>query len=313
MPATTSLLEENRDIELKNKLKAILTQKNIQETEQDKIIQKLMDLGAPFKKAIDVLGVDISGGPRSNPILAFVMHDCILQLIRVNLLNVATFKAIYNTVAKNIIPDSEFFTVNDYNIIYCPDLYRKSANDIEKYITLQKAVLFGSKEINAEKQLKNKKVFFKLDRFASEPDNEKYAADINAEKNRAVVDRELGAVQLQHAKLNSLALAKEIAGAATKSNMVDFGKAEQDKLVKEVNTLAKIFVTLLSLSINTKSKAARDAIAQYRKDKFSTLTGEQIAEASALLAQKDVLPKGSIDATTAEEVVLKICAKLAKL
>jgi predicted nucleic-acid-binding protein len=313
MPATNSLLEENRDIELKNKLKAILTQKNIQETEQDKIIQKLMDLGAPFKKAIDVLGVDISGGPRSNPILAFVMHDCILQLIRVNLLNVATFKAIYNAVAKNIIPDSEFFTVNDYNIIYCPDLYRKSANDIEKYITLQKAVLFGSKEINAEKQLKNKKVFFKLARFASEPDNEKYAADINAEKNRAVVDRELGAIQLQQAKLNSLALAKEIAGAAIKSNMVDFGKAEQDKLVKEVNTLAKIFVTLLSLSINTKSKAARDAIAQYRKDKFSTLTGEQIAEASALLAQKDVLPKGSIDATTAEEVVLKICAKLAKL
>lgn len=126
----------------------------------DNTAELLLGLGDPLRKAIKVLGFN----PNVNPLLGFLTNNYVLNnLLMPKHLNVNTFKAIYNAVSKRLVADSEFMAQNDYNLIYCQDLYKRSATEILEYLTLQKNVLSTTASTYTKAdQDRNKKVFFKL-------------------------------------------------------------------------------------------------------------------------------------------------------
>jgi hypothetical protein len=142
--------------------------------------KQLMLMGEPLRKALKVLGFD----KRVNPILGFISIKYVQEkLIKTKLLNVNTFKAIYNAVAKKLVADSEFLKANDYNIIYCQDLYKKPLTDIEKYLKAQSTILKTSLDTyTADRQLFNKKVFVYIPKV-KELDPEKRAKLIKKATN----------------------------------------------------------------------------------------------------------------------------------
>ena len=122
------------------------------------------------------------------------------ELIKPGLLNINTFKAIYNAVAKNLVADSEFFaeSKSNYNIIYCKDLYSKPAVEMEEYLKLQSEILSpDARSYTARDVIKNKKIFLYIDTI-DELNIKKRAEDI---KN---YNKDLP--QILNAKLNSLKL-----------------------------------------------------------------------------------------------------------
>ena len=98
----------------------------IQLTNDLTFAKKLLALGEPFEKACKVLGYNITNENGGNPLLAFVIKQ--KHLVDSGAINANTFKALYNAVAKHLVADSEFFKPNDYNIIYCKNLYKKTRN-----------------------------------------------------------------------------------------------------------------------------------------------------------------------------------------
>lgn len=293
--------EANKQIEAK------LIEKGLKQ----EVVKKLMALGSPFLHAIGKLGFETNANVAgSNPILAFVMQDYVQKkLLMPGLLNADTFKTIYNTVAKRLIADSEFFATRNYNIIYCPDFYKKSSEDRNEYLTLQKSILRPtSSTYDAETQLENKKIFFATGLNNGEPDLTKLASVIKLKRSNSLF---YDMTDLTSVKLNSLALAEAVHGAE-KPATVEFNSEKQDKLVKELNSQARIFVALMSLSLSTKSKAARDAVAKYA-DRFKALSGEQIADATAWLAKSNTIPKGQMQTSDADALVYKLCTQLLKL
>lgn len=86
---------------------------------------------------IKALGFD----PLLNPILAFFLNPFTKELLESGLLDEIKYKAIHNSVANHLMAESEYFKENNYNILYCLDLYNKTAADIETYLTYQKSIL----------------------------------------------------------------------------------------------------------------------------------------------------------------------------
>lgn len=136
--------------------------------------KQLVSLGEPLKKVMKVLGFS----KKTNPILGFITDQYVINnLIKTKLLNVNTFKAIYEAVAKKLIANSELLVANDYNIIYCKDLYKKSAAEMLKYIELQAKVLLPrGEEYSAEDTARNVKTFFYLDEVQEQDVKERKAA-----------------------------------------------------------------------------------------------------------------------------------------
>jgi hypothetical protein len=267
------------------------------------IATKLLQLGEPLKKAIKVLGFNPAKESGGNPILAFVIQDYVQeQLLKTGLLNVSTFKAIYNAVAKKLVASSEFFTANTYNIIYCQDLYKKSANEIEKYLELQTQILKadGSKYPD-DVILENKKVFLLIE-AVTELDVEKQAEEINKLDESQVVASVVGA------KLNSLKLAYQIKGGK-KVDTISFDSDEQNELVDKLDSASKIFAALMSLSLSTNNTAAGSALSN---PIFDGLNASQVAEATVWLIKNNLIPKGQIRDSDAEALVNKLIAKVAK-
>ena len=116
--------------------------------------RQLLSIGDLLRKAIKVLGFD-----ETNPILAFISNNYVKEnIIRPGLLNSSTFKAIYEAVSENLVADSEFFRPNNYNIIYCKDLYTKTSKEILEYLKLQKKILMiHDNKYRAEDVRNNKK------------------------------------------------------------------------------------------------------------------------------------------------------------
>lgn len=170
------------------------------------VVKRLLSMGEPLKHAIKVLGFD----EETNPILAFLLNSFVVEkLIRSGLLNASTFKAIYNAVAKKLVAHSQFFKLNDYNIIYYSDLYTKPVNEIMEYLTLQNKIL----RVNTTKYTKsnlilNKKVFLNI--LEEEPDK----------VSNRIAKIKAASVEIKHGteiiannttlKLNNIELAKEL-------------------------------------------------------------------------------------------------------
>ena len=93
---------------------------------------------------IDLLKTDIEDigfDPLLNPLLAFFLREYTQKLVLADLINAENFKALNNAVAEGYVADSEFLKENDYNILYCQDLYKQTSRDIEDYLKLQKSIL----------------------------------------------------------------------------------------------------------------------------------------------------------------------------
>ena len=267
------------------------------------VIEKLKALGEPFKNALRVLGFKIVLENGSNPILAFVRQEYVqTELLLTGLLNTLTFKAIYNAVAKNLVADSEFFNKNNYNIIYCKDLYTKSAAEMEKYLTLQSEILKGgTTSYSADIQVKNRKVFLQI-----ETGEITKIASIEKRADKIKTDPNLAVPEASNAKLNSLALAALIAGKA-KVPTTSMNKDTQDKLVKKLTHDSDKYAAILALSMNTDSAKAKEAL-----NKFGTVRADDVLKAFMRLITNNVIPKGQLNKTDADDLVTKILASRAQ-
>jgi hypothetical protein len=105
---------------------------------------------------LKALGFD----PLVNPILAFFLNPFTKELLENGLLDKIKYKAIHNAVAKHLMPESEYIKENNYNILYCLDLYNKTAADIETYLTYQKNILVPSmKKYSDKTKARNVQIF----------------------------------------------------------------------------------------------------------------------------------------------------------
>jgi hypothetical protein len=167
--------------------------------------KQLISFGKPLQKALKVLGFN----EKRNPILGFIVNPYVVtNLIKPGLLNVNTFKAIYSAVSNRLVAHTQFMRVNDYNIIYCRDLYNRPAAEMLKYLGLQANILKPStptyEAVNIEK---NKKVFFFIKKI-KEQDNIKAVA----------IGTKLPSAKSANTKLNSIDFANKLAGTDSRSS-----------------------------------------------------------------------------------------------
>ena len=269
------------------------------------LVEQLLLLGDPLRKALKVLGFK----KQTNPILAFISLKYVQEkLLKTKLLNVNTFKAIYNAVADNLIADSEFFKANDYNIIYCQDLYRKPLKDIEAYITIQKSSLkLSADTYTAENQRSNRKVFFYIPEI-KELELEKRAKAIAALGE----DIKLPSARAANTKLNTIELAQKINGTKIKGDepKAHLNSKNQTALANKLTTASQIYAALQFLSINTASRKAASALTN---DNFSNLSLNKVAEATAWLAAQGIMPKGALQRADADNLVGVLLGRLQEL
>lgn len=265
----------------------------------DEVGKKLDAFGDPLKRAIKILKID----PAKNPILNFITKQFTIALISAGKLNADRFRAIYNAVANKLVASSEFMRAvlaNEYNIIYCPALYEKTAKDIEAYLTLQSESLSASSaNYSVADQDNNKKIFLQT----------KEITETNAKKRADLIKSNPLPADIQSvskATLNSIELAKLIMGKEDKKEKATLDSAGQDKVIEQVkDSVAKIFATLLSLNISTGSEKAGKALTS---SVFSGLKAPEVAEASRWLAANNIIVKGELRGTDADSLVDKLLA-----
>jgi hypothetical protein len=257
---------------------------------EEPIAEQLISIGEPLKKAINVLGFD----RQTNPILAFVSDPFVIkELLETRLLNVSTFKAIYNAVAKKLIAHSQLLQANTYNIVYCPDLYKRSAAEMQEYLTLQNKIL----QANASKYTKatlnlNKKVFLLIPSI-TEKDFSKRLVQIKA------YDKQL---DVQTGKLNSLELATDlIKSIKTSAANQDSGATQSSSAssIKKLDTPAKKLAAVQYFSTATNNAEAKEAL---MNSKFTNISNNDLIKASIELANDEALKALLLDAD-ADEII----------
>lgn len=275
------------------------------ETWNGSYTEELLSLGDPLKKAIKVLGFD----KNVNPILGFILDDTVLRnLLQTKLLNVNTFKAIYNAVSKKLVADSEFFNANDYNIIFCQDLYRRPAAEIIKYLTVQKSILSPSASAYTKAdQERNKKTFFELTDIDTldaikkrypEESSERYAR-LKAAIENLPTGTELPPANNTATKLNNLSLASFLAGDNS-GVAVDEEESQSNTKPDTTRYLAKklsansaqAFVALQYLNATTNTPEVAKAL---KHEAFKNLSIEALmgVSASVMKAMKEAKLSGN--------------------
>ncbi len=258
----------------------------------------LLKIGHPLRKIIKVLGFK-----DTNPILGFISQPYVIdKLIKTNLLNINTFKAIYNAIANKLVADAEFFKQNSYNIIYCTQLYSKSAKEIDEYLKLQKTIL-NKAAPSADDQKRNKKIFL-YTKAVAEQDITLRATEINklSELPTDIAD-------VTTSKLNSYDLAEKISSNSPNQTIPISNKEITTLLDSIKNDPAKMFATLLSLSLSTKSKKAAKALSNAL---FGDVKPAKLVSATQWLAANNIITKGELSAEDADTIVEKIEALLAE-
>ena len=192
---------------------------------------------------LKALGFD----PLVNPILAFFLNPFTKELLENGLLDKIKYKAIHNAVAKHLMPESEYIKENNYNILYCLDLYNKTAADIETYLTYQKNILVPSmKKYSDKTKARNIQIFL-----------------VNGSED----------MQSASAKLNALEDIQEIIEKVTgKSLSTGEGSDTSQKagnshekfvqLVNQIDSEAGIVAFLQYISMNAGHSIVRDTLAK---------------------------------------------------
>lgn len=236
----------------------------------------LLALGDPLRKAIKILGFDRN----INPILGFITDEYVIKnLLTTKLLNVNTFKAIYNAVSKKLVADSEFFSANDYNIIFCQDLYRRSAAEILDYLAAQKSILSPSASTYTKAdQDRNKKIFFYLPDI-KELDSEKRAKEILSLQSGIV----LPYADEVSTKLNSLEVIHNLRGINSSSDVANKntnkGSNKSGILARKVgDTPASILAAIQYISATS---SIPEAIKALKHEAFKKVPMDALITASA--------------------------------
>ena len=276
------------------------------------IVAKLVTFGEPIKKLFSILGFT-----DKNPILGFIKQEFVQkELISSNLLTASTFKAIYAAVAKKLIADSEFMKNNDYNLLYCKKLYEKQAKEIEGYFLIQSKIL----RANASKYtysdlIKNKKVFLNISSISDTDIKTRIKAIGNFGKgstDSAVMQK---LPKITDAELNSLGLAKAIYDSLkVNSDMSSNPRTNiQDTIVNNISnsrghvSLPHAFAVMMSLSLGSNSMRAKDALSNKH---FTNLPSKVVAEASAEIIAKKILPSNALSTAEADSLTDKIMSRI---
>lgn len=269
------------------------------------VIAKLANLGDLFKKSLRILGFK-KDDPKSehNPILRFIKQEYVQKLIMDGLLNANTFKGIYNAVAKNLVATSEFFNTNNYNIIYCRDLYTKSAALMEEYLKLQSTILKVSDgTYDATKQIFNRKVFLQIPGVTERDATKLVKIVLNPSTKPAVTTAD-------NAVLNSIKLATAISGKQDSTTATSVDTNSQDAIVNKLTTSESLAAAILALSLTTDSSKANQALSS---GIFTKVDNSKVVAAASKIATGDILPKGQIQTADADALVDKIVAKIQQL
>lgn len=273
------------------------------------ISKELLAIGPPLRATIKSLGFDRT----KNPILGFISLKFVqVKLIKTGLLNKSTFLALAKALTKNLIAHSEFFNKDKqsvYNIIYCPALYKKSATEIEEYLTLQSKILsFNASQYTAKDKIRNRKTFIYIDKI-EELNKEKRVGEIKNFEHK-----ELPAINNDKVQLNGIELAKTIVDnwnmRSTDSEARSHLNAKaQRSLVDKLNSPSEIFAAIQYISMNTESKAA---VAALSNEYFRSIPAEQVIKAVQTLASRNIMPKGHLAVEEADAIVDMLLGKLHK-
>lgn len=267
---------------------------------------KLIAIGEPLRRVIKVLGFDQEDKSGGNPILAFMRQGYVQKyLLQPGFLNASTFRAIYNTIPERLIAHSEFFAKNDYNILYCKDLYTKSPKEMLEYFRLQSRTLSPSAEQYDQNKLNENKITFLQSTIKSVTDElntVKRANVIKATvKTGGIKALQLGGIG--ESKLNSLELVKELL-VNTSVEKVHLDAAGQNKIIEAIKSdYARIYATLLAICISTRGTKARKALTN---GLLAHLDAAKIAEATEWLAANKIIVKGELRGEDADALVDKI-------
>lgn len=247
---------------------------------KEELTKCALRIGALLQKDIKVLGFKKD----KNPILKFLANNWVQQnLLKTGLLNSNTYKAIHNAVAKNLMADSEFQISNDYNIIYCRDLYSKSAKDMEMYLVLQHSNLGPDNYIGGKYSLnvqnKNKKIFFYI-KAIKEQNIEKRKKEISAFTGNLPSAKQASTV------LNHIDFARAVSGIDYLNRNTAKNSRNSNKsingLMSKIATPEQFFAAIQYLSIETGSTEARQAL---NNSKFKGLRADTLVMATNYIAQ----------------------------
>lgn len=269
-------------------------------------VEPLMLIGDQLRKDIKTLGFK----KQTNPIFAFICLNYVQKdLIQTKLLNTNTYKAIHNAIAKRWIADSEFFKANDYNIVYCKDLYKKSVKEIQEYLKLQgEGVLKPNEAVYTfEMQTTNKKIFV----FSAKNSTADLAARA---KNQLAISTRFPSMQNSNTKLNELSLAEAVLELATNTRRVNKNKELEDntdgvalpELVdKFENDPAKILAFLQYFSITTGKDVSEKALGH---EKLRRVSLTDLVTATAEIAE--FVPQAKLSQEDATALISKLLGDL---
>ena len=150
------------DVEFKNKIKGTKAEEDFiklyfeTEWENPEIAAKILKIGAPLIRAFKGHGFSAS----KNPFVSFLKQEFVIKnFLLQDLITSSIFGAIHQALLARKLSPYELLRTNDYNIIYCPDFYKKGAGEVGNYLKLQSEALISSKPGKEEIQ-ENRELFF---------------------------------------------------------------------------------------------------------------------------------------------------------
>lgn len=264
-------------------------------------VKRALLIGSLLQKDIKILGFVAD----SNPVLSF-LKVALDRLLVPGRLNAVTYRAIHNAVAKGLMADSEYQEENDYNILYCLDLYTKSAAEIEEYLTIQSRILSASNyPYNNTTKANNRRALFYIDAIKEQN------VDLRKKAIKtAIKDNELPSALNSATKLNSIELASNFAGMPFSSDTGNKSTnnkkaADIQRIVQNLDTLAQQFAALQYLNLVTGAAEAQKAL-QHKA--FNTVDPKELAVATPYVKQLMQNQRYTADKVTA--LVSAILGKL---
>lgn len=173
----------------------------------EELAKELLELGLPLMEDIETLGFD----KKKNPILSFLQLQHVKEnILAPGLLTGDHYDILKAVITSKTIPDSEFKKANDYNIIYCADLYRKPSDEVEAYVKLQAQHLRkGTTAYSEDMQRANRVIFLQLSKNTATGTTEAAKKQLAIAKELIRLPSMLGKGS-HEAKLNSIELVRAI-------------------------------------------------------------------------------------------------------
>lgn len=247
-------------------------------------------VGEQLYKVGDLLRADLQklGWDKNrNPILAFIAQKYVSEnLLATKLLNVNTYKALHNALAKHYVAHSEFRGTRNYNLIYCKSLYNKMPADILEYLKKQKNILAtDATKYPIETQKRNRMVFLKLKNNAGQTAQEradfqyKFGQDLKTLPHMGLSDAKLLDLEAAELVMNKYNI-KSPSEDDAKGKKTGAGAGVVAKLVDELNQrLAHQQALLMNIAFGASKESAAAIKAFLAQDKFSSVTPDKAIEA----------------------------------